>query len=61
MHAHKKCSGNQTINKPKKSYGGIYELIFNIIKLLRNYKKQPNEDSRYATINKDLTSVTMEN
>ena len=30
---------------------------FNAFELLRNNKKQPNED---ATINKDLMSVTME-
>ena len=37
------------------------EIIFNIIESLRNNKKEPNEDTRYATINKDLTSITMEN
>ena len=28
--------------------------------ILRNNKKQPNGDTIYATINKDLSSVTME-
>ena len=37
------------------------ELIFSIIESLRNNEKEPNEDTRYATINKDLTLVTMEN
>ena len=37
------------------------EIIFKIIESLRNNKKEPNEDTRCATINKDLTSVTMEN
>ena len=37
------------------------ELISNIIESLRNNKKEPNEDSRCAAINKDLTSVIMEN
>ena len=36
------------------------ELIFNAIKSFRNNKKQPNDYTIYATINKDLTSVTME-
>ena len=35
-------------------------LIFNTIEALRNNKSQPSEDTTYATINKDLTSVTME-
>ena len=36
------------------------ELIFNTIEALRNNKNQSSEDTTYATINKDLTSVTME-
>ena len=36
------------------------ELTFNAIELLRNNKRQPNDYTIYATINKDLTSVTME-
>ena len=36
------------------------ELIFNAIESLRNNKKQPNDYTIYATINKDLRSVTME-
>ena len=35
------------------------ETIFNAIESLRNNEKQPNEDTIYATINKELTSVTM--
>ena len=37
------------------------EIIFNIIESSQNNRKEPNEDTIYATINKDLTSVTMEN
>ena len=40
---------------------GLDEIIFSIIESLRNNQKEPNEDTRYATINKDLTSVAMEN
>ena len=36
------------------------ELIINTNKSLRNNKKQPNEDTIYGTINKDLTWVTIE-
>ena len=36
------------------------KLISNAIESLRNNKKQPKVDTVYATINKDLTSVTME-
>ena len=36
------------------------ELIFNIIESLRNNKKEPNEDTRYAATNENLTSVTIE-
>ena len=46
------------VNKTKKR---CEEIIFNAFESLRNNEKQPNEDSIYATINKDLTSVTMEN
>ena len=46
------------VNKTKKR---CEEIIFSAIESLRNNEKQPNEDSIYATINKDLTSVTMEN
>ena len=33
------------------------ELIFNSIESLGNNKKQPNENTIYATSNKDLTSI----
>ena len=36
------------------------ERIFNTIESLRSNKKPPNDYTIYATINKDLTSVTME-
>ena len=36
------------------------ELIFNAIESLINNNKQPNDYTIYATISKDLTSVTME-
>ena len=36
------------------------KFIFNAIQSLRHKKRQPNEDTIYATINKNLTSVTME-
>ena len=36
------------------------ELISNAIGSLKNSQKQPNEDTVYAIINKDLTSFTME-
>ena len=37
------------------------ELIFNTTESLRNNKNQPNGDTTYASINKDLTSDTMKN
>ena len=39
----------------KTAFIQLDELIININKSLRNNKKQPNEDTIYATINKDLT------
>ena len=39
----------------------LHELIFNIIESLRNNKKEPNEDTTYTTINKNLTSITIKN
>ena len=37
------------------------KLIFNATESSRNKKKQPNEDTSYATFNKGLTSVTWKN
>ena len=47
--------------KRKRAKEELDELIFNIIESLINNKKEPNEDTKYTTINKDLTLITVEN
>ena len=46
--------------KQKRTMEELDELIFNITESLGNNRKEPNEDTRYATISKNLTSITIE-